>query len=120
MILRWDAPPKVLTTQEWKGITADNAPPGVYTPNMSHEDELTWRAKLITGKNRRVEIRKTVTGKLRPHPRLPGLRAHAQLKVIVDSDSVRLSANGTADFTAAQWDELPQAVEEARKALEER
>ena len=37
-VLDWDKPGRVVSIEEWKGISADSAPPGVYTPNMSDED----------------------------------------------------------------------------------
>jgi hypothetical protein len=84
-ILRWDKPAKVLTTAQWQGITADSAPPGVYTPNMSRSDEYTWRAKLIGGKFPRVEVRTSLTGTPRPHKNFPhGFTSTAQVLVIVE------------------------------------
>lgn len=108
-VLRWDRPAKVMSTEEWQAISADGAPPGVYTPNMSPADRLTWKAKLIGGANPRVEIRKTAVNTDR--------RNHAQLLIIVDADSVRMSANATVDLHTTEFDELTQAVQEARTAL---
>lgn len=106
-VLSWDKPPKKLTTEEWKSIQADSAPPGVYTPNMSRDDALKWKAKKVGGDNPRVEVRKTVAGN----------RCYAQVLMIVTEDAVKLSMNGTAHFTTAEADELGQALLEARAAL---
>ena len=62
-VLSWEKPKKKMNTEEWKKISADGAPPGVYTPNMSREDKLKWKAKLIKGKRPRVEVRKTFESK---------------------------------------------------------
>ena len=51
-----------MSIEQWKSISADGAPPGVYCPNMTKKDMLEWKAKLISGKKGsipRVEIRKT-------------------------------------------------------------
>jgi hypothetical protein len=119
-VLCWTKPAKAMSTERWQEISADAAPPGVYTPNMSAEDAQLWRAKLIGGPLARVEIRKTVVGRQRPES--PGSRrlarvSHAQLVVIVDKDSVRVSTNATADFTIEEWAELGSAVTEAVTVL---
>lgn len=115
-MLKWDKPEKIMTTAEWMAISADCAPPGVYTPNMSREDMLEWKAKYTGGRHPRVEIRKTVIGKDRRNED-DYRQNYAQLKVIVDADSVRLSGNGTADFSVQEFAQLFLAVSEARVAL---
>lgn len=37
-ILSFQKPKKVMSDKQYASITADGAPPGVYTPNMSEED----------------------------------------------------------------------------------
>jgi hypothetical protein len=110
-----------MSTEEWQRISADGAPPGVYTPNMSAADQQLWKAKYTGGQNPRVEIRKTVTGPRHPAPGWAGFKQnYAQLLVIVDAASVRLSSNGTADFTGGEFEQLAQAVAEARAVLAQR
>lgn len=120
MILSWDKPEKVMTTEEWQRISADGAPPGVYTPNMSEGGMVKWKAKYVGGRNPRVEIRKTVLGPFRlakqPSP-WETTRNTAQVLVIVDATTVRMSANGTADFEGWEFDQLHEAVAEARFVL---
>ena len=36
-ILMWDKPNKKLSRKEWEAKSADGAPPGVYSPNMSDD-----------------------------------------------------------------------------------
>ena len=123
MILSWYKPEKVMSTEEWQRISADSAPPGVYTPNMSATDMAKWKAKYIGGRNPRVEIRKTVIGPERPAPAKSPWETTAniaQLLVIVDATTVRMSANGTADFESGEFDQLAQAVAEARFVLSTR
>lgn len=115
MILSWDKPEKVMSTAEWQRISADGAPPGVYTPNMSAINMAKWKAKYVGGENPRVEIRKTVIGPSRSVPYRDWLtNSYAQVLIIVDATSVRMSANGTAHFENSEFDQLAQAVDEAR------
>lgn len=101
--LRWGKPAKIMTDAEWRAISCDGGPPGACTPNMSAEDMLAWKARMIGGKNPRVEIRKT---------------AGAQILITVTDASVRMSANGKMAFGEAEWRQLFIAVAEARFALE--
>ena len=122
-ILDWNRPKKVMTTEERNKISADGAPPGVYVPNMSEEDNQRWKAKLIGGPNRRVEIRKNIVGEWRESKyktfggRKDRSRNCAQLLCIVDEHSVRISANGTLDFEGSEFGYFMLAVQEARQAL---
>lgn len=104
-VLVWAKPAKVMTDEEWRSISADSAPPGVYVPNMSDASRRAWKAKAIGGRDPRVEIRKTADG--------------TQVLTIVRPESVRMSMNGPATFTRQEWDELRIAVAEAVTALEE-
>jgi len=63
-ILNFGKPPKAMSTEAHQSISADGAPPGVYTPNMSTKDAEKWRAKLVgsRSKNYQIEIRKQVSG----------------------------------------------------------
>lgn len=107
-ILDWSRPGKVMTTEEWQAISADSAPPGVYTPNMSREDALRWKARHVGGKHPRVEIRKTVDGGSH----------YAQLLVVVTLEDVTVSMNGRAQFSMREFTELDEAVSEAYGRLE--
>lgn len=112
-ILRWDKPPRELPHAEWASYQADSAPPGTYVPNMPDDWKRSWKAKLCGQRSARydrlrVEIRKTVTAG----------HNYAQVLIVVMHDGrVRLSANGTADFTQREFAELQLAVAEAREAM---
>ena len=95
---------RVMSTEEWKGLSADGAPPGVYTPNMRREDMKKWKAKHVRGKDPRVEIRVTV-GRC------------VQVLIVVRGNEVKMSMNGTAEFTNDQIRELDQAIREAQTVL---
>lgn len=109
-ILCWDKPKKKVSTEEWESITADSAPPGVYSPNMSDVDKEKWKAKKIGGKNPRVEIRKTV------NEVVDNQRYYAQVKLVVRSETIVFSSNGRAMMDT---NDLIQAINEAREALKE-
>lgn len=130
-VLSWDKPPKAIPHEEWLAISADCAPPGVYTPNMSEADRYRWKAALAgqrTPGELRAEIRKSLgsegTGgsgtsangwKGDPGKRR---RTHAEALILVYEDGeVRMSANGQMAFSPQDWADLSLAVEEAREAL---
>lgn len=129
-VLSWGTPVRKMTTQAWQEISADGAPPGVYTPNMSDADMRAWKAKMAgqrTPGELRAEIRKTVSSEgtdgacaenrwARDKGRRAG--AHAQVLLLVYADGeVRMSGNGTMAFSQAAWAELERAVAEARTVL---
>lgn len=112
-ILSFEKPKKVMTDKQYASITADGAPPGVYTPNMSEEDKERWKAKLIKGKDARVEIRKT----------FQGLGYYAQVCIIVYKDTaeefadVVVSTNGKIGASFQEMEEMNAAINEAKEIL---
>lgn len=125
MILSWDKPEKVMTHEEWASISADGAPPGVYFPNMSEADMDKWKAKLIKGEFSRVEIRKSAHGtQMLIIVSMTGTpiekqwaRGNTKLPALHDVN-VKMSMNGPSMFTFEEINQLPLAVQEARKVLE--
>lgn len=109
-VLTWEKPPRAEPYAEWAKYQADGAPPGTWVPNMSDEWKLRWKAKMAGQRSDdlRTEVRKTTAG-------LHG--DHVQVLMVVRPDSVRMSMNGTAEFSEREWAELPRAVDEARKAM---
>jgi hypothetical protein len=103
-VLRWDKPVRAMTDEEWRAISADSAPPGVYVPNMSQADRLAWKARAIRGKDTRVEIRKST-------------QATQVLIIVRRGPQVRMSMNGPAEFTVTEWYELGRVVAEAAAVL---
>ena len=118
-ILVWDTPPKAMSTQDWNNISADSAPPGVYTPNMSDEDMDKWKAKLIgvTTEYPRVEIRKATTALMLIIVSL-GQGFKQKYKSMPEGANIQVSTNGASAFTWDEWQEFNQAIQEAREALE--
>jgi len=124
-ILMWDKPKRKMSVKEWKNISADGAPAGVYTPNMSKEDMFKWKAKLIGGKVPRVEIRKTFqkTNK-QSYPNNKNVTCQC-LMVVSNEDidgmedcNVLVSMNGKAGLSAVEAVEFQLAIQEAKLALD--
>lgn len=119
-ILSFEKPKKLRSSKEHNEKYM-NESGHAWIPNMSEKDMEKWRAKHITGKDERIEIRKTFSG--------------TQVLIVVfknkrftkweedrvawskNHNNVRISANGKIDMTFDQYDELKQAIEEAKQIL---
>ncbi len=119
LVLSFARPARATPVEDWKGISADGAPPGVYVSNMSAEDRLRWKAKLVGSRSgeHQIEIRSEkpwsnllaiVNGKTGA---TPGSRA------AVWRHEVRVSSNGVLRFTEAVFHEFQSAIAEARQVL---
>jgi hypothetical protein len=120
----WEKPQKIMTTEEWKSISADGAPAGVYTPNMSMKDMLKWKGTLKgkTTKNPYVELRKTYTktnNKSYPNNKT----TYAQVLIVVSYNNemkdanIIMSMNGKTAMSFQELEELRHAVLEAQLVL---
>lgn len=137
-VLMWDKPKRVKSVEEWKDISADGAPPGVYTPNMSEDDKHKWKA-VLKGKTTGfpyVEIRKTTShfGKLKGEKNSQGLSLYAQVLITVSLGggyphkgydpkcmlgvNVQISMNGQSTFSFQDMADMHEAIGEARQTLE--
>ena len=100
-ILDFNKPKKVMSTEAWKSISADGAPPGVYTSNMSTTDMEKWKAKHIKGNDPRIEIRKTMS---------------SQVLIVVristgdNISDVKMSCNGPIYMSFEQAQELQAGI----------
>jgi hypothetical protein len=114
-VLDFDKPKRLKPFQEHADYySSDTNIAGTYVPNMSEEDRMKWKARQVGGDDPRVEIRKTVRGKL------PGEQygTSAQVLVVVRQDyTVTISANSRMIFGLVEWGELIKAVKEARDLL---
>lgn len=104
-VLYFDSVNRKYSKSDWVGITADGAPPGVYTPNMSQEEAERWRAKHIGGKRERVEVRKQVWG------------VNLVMNVYKDG-ALSISANGRIKMNPTEANEFMSAIREAMDILE--
>lgn len=121
-VLNWDKPAKKMSKEEWTSISADGAPPGVYTPNMSKEDSRRWNAKYISGKDPRVEIRKSFyfhNGKKHPSIVCFGSQVVITVRLGTEMPNVLISTNGKIPITFNVWEETKEAIEEAINKLKE-
>jgi len=113
--------PKKMSTKEWLSISADGAPPGVYTPNMSKQDMLKWKAKLIKGSDPRIEIRKTFEWhNNKKYPKSKNYTAQVLFVVRLDSmdePNVLFSTNGKIPMNFIDLSELWLAIAEAKMLL---
>lgn len=101
MILSFEKPPKERPQKEHEEMySSDTGIPGTYAPNMSWEDQKKWKAKKIAN---RIEIRKSVS--------------YAQVLIVVTLEDIKLSMNGKGIWTNQEWNELFEAVSEARATL---
>ncbi len=117
-VLCWDKPKKAIPKEDWMSLSADIAPPGVYSPNMSDTDRDKWKAKLVGHKvgHPCVEIRKAAGALMVIVVSLKG-RIKNKWAQIEEDTNVRISANGPIQLTFDGWQEMKRAVEEARERL---
>jgi hypothetical protein len=116
MILSFEKPEQIISVEEWKKISADGAPPGVYRPNMSIENMLRWKAKRIY-KNKpedRIVIQKTFywhNGKSYPN----NVNYSAQCKILIQKQEPRIimSCNGKMAMSSVEVIEFQQVIQEA-------
>lgn len=104
-ILRWDKPAKAMPTETWAEISADGAPPGVYTSNMSREDAEAWRASL------------SGTRKGDPCITIKTSCTRVSSVIRVYRDRIDYSQNGTANMSLEVWEQFKLAVQEAQERL---
>ena len=124
MVLSWEKPKRKMSKEDWKEQVFDGGPPGSYLPNMSDEDVKRWKAKHIKGKYARVEIRKELSALVVIVVSKSGTptKKHKTIwdeKDVGHEDNLIISMNGKAHLSFEEFDELKQAVAEARAKLEE-
>ncbi len=108
-----------MSVESWKSISADGAPPGTYTPNMSREDAAKWNAKLCGHRSGhpQVEIRSSRGGSQLLV--IVSLEANIKYQGRTSQCNVRMSANGPLHFSFDDWQNLNLAIEEAKEKLAE-
>ena len=113
--ISWEKPKKAVPHAEHaEKHQSDSGIPGTYVPNMSQEDRFKWKGRHIkTGKDQRVEIRKTLsTG-----------ANHCDLLVVVRYKGpgldVTISGNNKQHYDASDYLDLIRVVQEAYTLLVE-
>ena len=132
LVLSFAKPKRAMPIEDWKSISADGAPPGVYVPNMEEEDRLRWKAKVVGSKsgNFQIEIRSekprsnivvVVNGKMPTAEQTHIYGSGDYVRTIPRHENhpneVKMSANGPMYFDPLTWVELVDAVLEARLIL---
>lgn len=97
----WDEPVKHVPLDEWEALSADGAPPGVYTRRW--KDTQVWYGKV--GGTRKppmfVTLRYTTSN-------------YVYVKVVVsETGTVNVSMNGTAEMTRNEFIDMGVAISEA-------
>lgn len=130
-ILMWDKPKKVKSKEEWANDGGfEDGPTGGYIPNMSDADQARWKAKLVGTKTGfpQVEIRKTTKGaQMLIIVNLGAGYNYKYYKAVPDKSwgsstkgiNLHVALNGPAQMTFQDMDEMYQAVQEAKAALED-
>lgn len=119
-ILTFVAPSKVMSKADWKSISADGAPPGVYTPNMTKEAMLLWKAKHYNAgkENARIEISKTFYwNNGLSYPNHEGYSAQCKIVVQKKEPRVIMSTNGKIAMGSQELVEFQLAIQEALQHL---
>jgi len=124
--IMWEKPQKIMTTEQWLSISADGAPPGVYTSNMSKKDMLRWKGTLKgkTTDKPYIEIRKTFQKTNGKHyPDMENI--YSQLLIVVSfknykgmkDANVIMSMNGKTGMSFKELEEMRHAIFEAQIVL---
>ena len=123
-ILSWDKPKRVQSVETWKEQSFEDGPDGGYVSNMSREDFNKWKAKLTGTKsgNVQVEIRKSgmviVVGldgyKYKHYERQ---KESGKKYGGTDGLNLHIACAGPIQLTFEEFDEMKQAVQEAKERL---
>jgi hypothetical protein len=128
LVLTFRKPKRAKSVEAWKtDYVADDAPPGVYVPNMSYVATLLWKAKVVGSRSKchKIEIRKTlggtqvvvaVNGNMAHFKKPEGAPSHWKNRE-AQPHGVKISANGAMIFTSQEWISLNDAVREAKEVL---
>ena len=109
-MINWDKPKKIHSTEEHnRTYSSDTEIPGTYVPNMSEEDQHSWKGKHINkGKaNERVELRKTFSGE----------GYYAQVLIVIVDNGVKISSNGSIFMTHEETKETRDVINEAKQVM---
>lgn len=101
MLLNFNKPKKLRSTDEHnKTYQSDSGISGTYVENMDNASRQKWKAKHITGKAERVEIRKSMKW--------------INLVIIVYKNTdVKMSTNGKLEMTLQEFRNIQIAIDEA-------
>jgi len=131
-ILSWDKPEKARSSESHAAMyVADSAPPGTYVPNMSKEDVWKWKAKFTGHKagHPQVEIRYggglVIIVCLHDGYRYKGRRPEGRTTGggytygATIGSNLHIATNGPLIWTFEHFDEMVEAIAEAKQFLED-
>ncbi len=136
-VLMWEKPKQVTSKEDWKENQADGAVPGTWAPNMSREDQMRWKAKVVgaTLGFPQVEIRRNgmviVLSKkgykyngydFRQTLEFFEKRREYEAKYkdsLGDPNVVHIASSGAQCFSPAEFAEFQQAIAEGLARLDE-
>jgi len=125
-VLMWEKPKQIISKEEWKGNQADSAPPGTFMPNMSREDSMRWKAKIVgaTLGFPQVELRRNgmVVILSKKGYKYNGYDFRGTPERIKKADRkqrvVHIASSGAQCFSLEEYEEFQQALKEGWEALE--
>lgn len=115
-VLSWEKPKPARSHRDHVALnSSDCGVPGTYQPNMSQEDRLRWKAKLVGKRRKRlqVEIRRNSTVIIVGGP-------DGYMYKRYDNTTpwaIHIATAGALVLSAQDWADLQRAVMEARMAL---
>ena len=110
-MINWNKPQKARSTKEHnEAYSSDSGVDGTYAPNMSEEDNLSWKGKHINkGKDTaRIELRKAFAAQ----------GNYAQVLVTINREGVIISTNGKIAMKIEEWVDFNEAVNVAKLTLD--
>lgn len=115
MVLSWDKPTPLHDPKEHAEMyQADSAPPGVYQPNMSLEDQMKWKAKKTGYKAGRPQIEIRRNGLVI----IVALKHHTYKYCNRVPHQLHISMNGPMHWSFEELDQMCEAIREAKAELE--
>ena len=119
MILDFTKPQKKNSTKDHNQMYAsDSGIAGTYVPNMNLVDMYKFKAKHIKGDNERIEIRVTRGVQVLITVFKYIIKSSGDWRLSKnDHNTIQFSMNGKLDIRLHEWEEINQAIEEAKEIL---
>lgn len=121
-VLMWEKPEQAVSKESWKSRSADSAPPGAYTSNMSVEDLRRWKA-CVKGHTKgypQVELRRDGMVIVLSTDGYK-YKSYDTRGIVDDEDNmgghVHIVCSGPVMLSLAEYDELQTALYEGWRAL---
>lgn len=121
-VLMWEKPKQIMSKEERDSYQADGAPPGTWMPNMSREDSMRWKAKIV-GKTLgfpQVELRRNgmVIILSKKGYKYNGYDTRQSKGKEHKTKVVHIASSGSQAMNMQEYEEFMQALKEGWEALE--